>query len=752
MYKNLFATIFFVFGLHIYANAQSFCKLDSLIVRKSECNTTGEFFVEIDFFHTGTSDFFTLAGNGIFYGKFSYSALPLKIGPLKGNCTTPYEFVVRDFQFQDCFTFVELGKVCCDKECTVTIDEAAITACHESSADVFVRFNKFHTTASQFDVFYKDSLIGFYTKNADTIRIKNVPANNGNENIILKICANDMPDCCDTVVLSNPCHCKLYGARGQVVECSGEHKLFSVLLTVQNVFPNDSFYLFNGMHLVGKFAYNNLPLRLDSLPFRDDAAYVFTFKDADNPDCVTHYELGKVTGCEFPCSISDIRYELSNCTEDGNYFLFLKLKDRFAGVFGFTVSIGTYFRDTLVYGRDVYKIGPIPAKCDDVNHLLVIKPIEIQGCGTEINLPLPSCCEKECKIGDIVIQEKCEQNFLVSYSLTFNHQQNPARKFSLFADGKLVGTYSYSQLPLQLLPAGLTLPGVLFVIKDLEADSCFSVREYVFECKVKTPCDFSEVILKKTPCNEDGFFYALISFRITNPGSTGFTLKSNSGLIKTFNYGKDVYEFGPLKGDCTTKYRFVLKDNSKPDCVEELGFEAPVCCEKECSMSGPPQLEYTCKDGKYDVTINFGHKNTSSIFIMKMDGIVRGLYSYSDLPVTIRGLNPEKTYELLLIDQEKESCNIKFILPVISCSTGTEDNLLSQFKIKTSQELINVNTENLVPGKVKLTITDILGRTYHHQNMDKNDISIDISTLRPGIYMLSIQINEKLQTKKFIKI
>jgi hypothetical protein len=265
-------------------------------------------------------------------------------------------------------------------------------------------------------------------------------------------------------------------------------------------------------------------------------------------------------------------------------------------------------------------------------------------------------------------------------------------------------------------------------------------------------CDFTDVVLKKTPCNEDGFFFALISFKITNPGSGGFTMKSNSGLIKTFSYGKDVYEFGPLKGDCNTKYRFLLKDNSRPECTEEFGFEAPVCCEQECSMSGPPQLEYTCKDGKYDVTINFGHKNTSSIFIMKMDGVVRGLYSYSDLPVTIRGLNPEKTYELFLIDQEKESCNIKFILPVISCSTGTEDNAFSHFNIKTGQESINVSTDYIVPRKVKLTISDILGRTYQQQYIEKSDTSIDISNLLPGIYMLSIQIDGKLQTRKFIKL
>ncbi|MEO6190459.1 MAG: hypothetical protein ABIO44_09000, partial [Saprospiraceae bacterium] len=90
------------------------CQLSNLHIEKSDCSAEKTFYVTLNFTHDGNSECFIVTGNGIRYGEFKYSQLPLKIGPLKGNCTTEYEFAVRDCANEKCSVTGILGKVCCE--------------------------------------------------------------------------------------------------------------------------------------------------------------------------------------------------------------------------------------------------------------------------------------------------------------------------------------------------------------------------------------------------------------------------------------------------------------------------------------------------------------------------------------------------------------------------------------------------------------------------------------------------------------
>ncbi|MFZ1255793.1 MAG: T9SS type A sorting domain-containing protein [Saprospiraceae bacterium] len=90
------------------------CKLSELKITKSDCDKSNNFFVFINFKYTGTSTCFKLRGNGKTYGTFNYSQLPLKIGPLKGDCKTQYEFLITDCENETCKISKNIGKVCCE--------------------------------------------------------------------------------------------------------------------------------------------------------------------------------------------------------------------------------------------------------------------------------------------------------------------------------------------------------------------------------------------------------------------------------------------------------------------------------------------------------------------------------------------------------------------------------------------------------------------------------------------------------------
>ena len=78
------------------------CDLSELTITPSNCNSEGQFYVEIEFDYQNTSDSFKIQGNGHNYGYFSYEDLPIVLGPFDGNGSTVYEFLIKDQENPNC--------------------------------------------------------------------------------------------------------------------------------------------------------------------------------------------------------------------------------------------------------------------------------------------------------------------------------------------------------------------------------------------------------------------------------------------------------------------------------------------------------------------------------------------------------------------------------------------------------------------------------------------------------------------------
>ncbi|MDF1694828.1 MAG: T9SS type A sorting domain-containing protein [Saprospiraceae bacterium] len=72
------------------------------------------FDVEIDFEYDNVGTSFSIVGNGVEYGSFSYDDLPIVLTGLAANCELEYEFVISDNDNEQCSDFVELGTICCE--------------------------------------------------------------------------------------------------------------------------------------------------------------------------------------------------------------------------------------------------------------------------------------------------------------------------------------------------------------------------------------------------------------------------------------------------------------------------------------------------------------------------------------------------------------------------------------------------------------------------------------------------------------
>src|SRR5690606_27878742 len=136
-------------------------------------------------------------------------------------------------------------------------------------------------------------------------------------------------------------------------------------------------------------------------------------------------------------------------------------------------------------------------------------------------------------------------------------------------------------------------------------------------------------------------FYVFFTLKAENHGNQGFSVFINNSLAsQNFEYGQNSYKLGPFKGDCMTKYHFLIKDKAHPDCNVDFALAEPVCCEEGCNIENIHIVSHECVDGKVNITLDFNHLQNTGSFILKLNGVVRGMYQYVDLPIVIRQLSP----------------------------------------------------------------------------------------------------------------
>ncbi|MFT4536284.1 MAG: hypothetical protein ACI9P5_003660, partial [Saprospiraceae bacterium] len=123
------------------------CFIGEIIATSSDCNNDNQFSVTINFEYNNTSDQFMLNGNGMNYGLFNYSDLPISIEGFSGDCVTEYEFVVHDVNNNDCTNFTALGPICCEGEDCEFLDLILDPSeCNQGSFDLTIDFDYSGTT------------------------------------------------------------------------------------------------------------------------------------------------------------------------------------------------------------------------------------------------------------------------------------------------------------------------------------------------------------------------------------------------------------------------------------------------------------------------------------------------------------------------------------------------------------------------------------------------------------------------------
>ena len=266
------------------------CMITELRYDRTHCDSNGLFYLVINFDHKHTSDSFDVRGNGHHYGNFAYGDLPVKIGPLEGDCRTEYEIVVTDLEDRHCAADLGIGKVCCD-ECDIFEVELEATEC-DSNGFFLVELNFLHQNTS--DSFY----VRGNGRNEGPFAYSDLPLVLGpymgdcSTEYVFAIVDAENEDCREVIVLGKKCcgDCEIENLRAEAIKCNGD-SCIQIVLDFTHSGTGSQFNVYDRFSLVGTYDYSELPfLTIDCYPISGKDFEFVRICDVDRTECCAEVE------------------------------------------------------------------------------------------------------------------------------------------------------------------------------------------------------------------------------------------------------------------------------------------------------------------------------------------------------------------------------------------------------------------------------------------------------------------------------
>lgn len=275
-----------------------------------------------------------------------------------------------------------------------------------------------------------------------------------------------------TYLLGKVCceeECSLSELHIERTECNEEQN-FCVYLSFKYQGNSKCFNVTGNGTNYGKFSYSQVPIKICGLKGNCETEYEFVVSDCEKPECSVSGYLGIVC-CEAPCKLYDLVLEKGECDEKGKFNVFLNFKYNDSSEC-FKVYLQGKLFGTYKYHQLPLKLGPFEGDCKTKYEFTVVDCAE-ETCKVSGSIG-PVCCEKKgCSIRDLQIKKSdcnSDKNFFVTIQFKYS---NVSSCFIVKGNGKIYGTYQYTQLPITIGPLkGDCKTHYEFIIMDCENESC----------------------------------------------------------------------------------------------------------------------------------------------------------------------------------------------------------------------------------------------------------------------------------------
>jgi hypothetical protein len=644
------------------------CKISEMRLEKTDCDSNKKFFVYLNFNYQNTSKCFKLKINDHLYNEYQYASLPIKIGPLEGDCSTARVFAVYDCDKPDCFGKINLDKVCCDTECKLSNLKIEKSDC-DANNQFFAYLNFTASNVSDsFIVKINDKQAGKFKYGTGAYKVGPLPGDCVTKFKFLIYdhknphCAIDSlwgPVCCTLP----PQPCQLSELVVEKSDCNSDNQ-FYLHINFNSKNTSDCFNVFISGRLHGQYAYTDLPLKLG--PFHGDCKtnYTLLIKDCKDSRCALDKNIGIVccTPTPDPCKLTDLILEKSDCDADNQFYVHVKFTSKNASDC-FKAYVNGHLIGEFAYTSLPLKLGPFLGDCV-TDYKFLFKDCKDGTCAIDGSIG-KVCCgtpPEPCKLGELeVVKSDCDADN--QFYLTFNFiHKNTSECFKLFSNGNLIGEYKYTDLPIKTGPYhGDCRTNYTFLIKDCIKPDC--KLEYTLGkvcCEPGTePCKLSNLQIERSECNTDNQFYLSLKFNYAN-ASECFKVLINGHVYAEYKYSSLPIRLGPFKGDCVTNYSLAIVDCVDKHCALEKNIGV-VCCGDHCKLADLKVEKSDCLgDKEFYLFFKFNYSGVSECFRIKGNGHDYGEFRYSQLPVKLGPFTADcnTEYEFLIVDCKKPDCKL----------------------------------------------------------------------------------------------
>lgn len=428
--------------------------------------------------------------------------------------------------------------------------------------------------------------------------------------------------------------------------------------------------------IYGSFEYSDLPIMLNDLECDGTTDYEFVVRDIEFPDCSNLYELG-IVYCEGgPCNIWNVDVFPQPC-EAGFFHVHITFWHEGIGTQGFRVQ-----GNGNNYGNFEYDALPIiigPLEGDGITEYeFVVIDNEFEDCSDWAAIDPIECPGGDCNIWDMVVDDHpCDTNGIFYTYLNFEYENVSQAGFRLYVNNVWYDDFTYDQLPLwEVGPlAGDGTTEYHFMVVDLENEDCAEdISLGPIDCGASSGCNIWDTYADILPCDEEGHFNVVLDFEFMHIGWYGFRVQGNGVNYGSFEYDDIPLLIGPLLGDGSTIYEFVVTDNEFEDCSDWTAIDPVNCMGGNCEIGDIEVCILPCNENdEFNVLIDFGYANTSDQFNIHGNGINYGTFLYTNLPIELGPFQGDGTtvYEFGIVDVVHDNCGNSTAIDPVSCDGET---------------------------------------------------------------------------------
>ncbi len=726
------------------------CHILELNVTDMTCTSDSTYSGIVHFVNQNTSGAgFDLWINNLYFGTYPYSSIPLTIPNIPSNGSAGDVIKVCDHEFQDCCKTQEYqGLSCGSGNCGILELNVTNNSCtSDSTYSGTINFIHQNTSGAGFDLWLNNHYFGTYPYSSLPLTISNIPSN-GSAGDVVKVCDHEFQDCCKTkeyqgLSCGGGGDCHLYDMTVTTVECTSDSTYRVIVNFLHEFTLSDHFNLYANGVFFGYYAYSQLPLTINNFPASGNNVDHIKVTDNDNPTCFATKEFTALH-CGGNCELYNLTVVVGDCNSDNTYHVTINFQQQNPGsnkfdLFANNVLFGTYF-----YSQLPLTINNFP-KSGNTNDVVRVCDHEKADCCRTKEFASPNCSSGDCHLYDLTVTTvECTSDSTYKVIVNFQHQYTMSDHFDLYANGVYFGYYAYNQLPLTInnFPAsGNNVDHIK--VSDNDNPTCFATKEFVaLNCSSQS-CSIYDLTVNLGDCSTDSTYVITINFNVQNPGSSKFDLFANNVYFGTYFYTDLPLTVSNFPDSGNNNDLVKVCDHELMDCCKTKEFSSPNCANGAPDIYDIHTEIFSCIGIKFNVKIDFNYKNPGNKgFNVQGNGNDYGSFDYSQLPITLSGLNADNTteYAFTVVDNVFAEANDYMYVGKVKCTTSTFDPKSGEVPF-----IYYFNGDDLIiKGKELIEFSgvnafDIMGRQLYTDNSTSNQYVINTGNWMAGNYILFIQ-------------